>query len=53
MDGLRASIDQDGWTTPNSLRFLFHIADAPPHGKEYFEGKDDYPDGCPCKTTIQ
>ena len=28
---------------------LFHIIDAPPHGKEFGCSSDDYKDGCPCK----
>lgn len=33
-----------------STKFLFHIADAPPHGKEYAVPNlwDEYPEGCPC-----
>ena len=30
-----------------SLRYIFHIADAPPHGKEYGHSGD-----CPCKLDI-
>jgi hypothetical protein len=31
-----------------SLRYIFHIADAPPHGKEFKTGSG----GCPCELDI-
>jgi len=31
---------------------MFHITDAPPHGKEYTTGDDNHPGGCPCKITL-
>lgn len=33
-----------------SHRYVFLIADAPPHGSEYHPNtcKDNYPNGCPC-----
>ncbi len=38
LDGLHAAATQINWReakhTP-SLRYIFHIADAPPHGKEF------------------
>lgn len=34
------------------LRYIFHIADAPPHGKEFLTGESK--EGCLCgKTTAQ
>ena len=38
----------------DSLRYIFHIADAPPHGKEYTgsTGGDGFPGGCPCGISI-
>jgi len=52
LDGLFDSIHRVGWTD-NSLRFIFHIGDAPPHGKEYLNnGRDGFPEGCPCKYKI-
>ncbi len=34
------------------LRYIFHVADAPPHGKEFLTG--EHKDGCLCgKTTDQ
>ena len=35
------------------MRFIFHIGDAPPHGKLYYNGSDGFPDGCPCEYTIE
>ena len=44
--GLRACLDQD-WSIV-SKKQVFHIFDAPCHGKKYHGGGgDDYPDGCP------
>lgn len=38
----------------DSLRYLFHIADAPPHGREYTGGGGDgFPEGCPCGIKIE
>lgn len=36
------------WSGGNSLRYVFHLFDAPPHGREYRDGDDFFPDGCPC-----
>jgi len=52
-DGLNAAITQMSWRDGDNsrIRMIFHITDAPPHGKEYWPGShfsDDYPDGCPC-----
>ena len=43
--GLRKCLDQD-WT-PGSKRQVFHIFDAPCHGKKYCDGWDSYPNGSP------
>lgn len=32
----------------NSVKYVFHLFDAPPHGREYHDGGDFFPDGCPC-----
>lgn len=57
MDGLRDGLNKTSWrkTVDNkpSQRFLFHVCDAPPHGKEY--GGQSYDKswskkGCPCGT---
>ncbi|CDW89621.1 UNKNOWN [Stylonychia lemnae] len=65
MDGLYDSIHSVNWRQ-DSLRFIFHIGDAPPHGREYhtamrnflkiitlgLRSLDNYPDGCPCLIRI-
>lgn len=52
LDGLNVAIQNMSYRK-DSLRFLFHIADAPPHGMEYTSGKrDGFPLGCPCGLTI-
>ena len=43
--GQRKCLDQD-WT-PGSTKQVFHIFDAPCHGKEYSTGWDSYPEGSP------
>ncbi len=53
LDGLYDSINKIAWRK-DSLRYIIHIADAPPHGKEYTGGSGDgFPDGCPCKIKIE
>lgn len=38
----------------SSLKFIFHIADCPPHGKKYSNGfGDSFPSGCPCGRTFE
>lgn len=32
---------------------MFHIADAPPHGRLYVDSGDNSPDGCKCGITIE
>ncbi|CDW83833.1 UNKNOWN [Stylonychia lemnae] len=53
LDGLYDSIHKMNWRD-KSLRFIFHIADAPPHGIQYTGGGniDGFPEGCPCQYTI-
>jgi len=55
-DGLWASIANMTWREndeKNRVRMIFHITDAPPHGKEYTSDKgDSHPGGCPCKITL-
>lgn len=48
----------DGLDAASSLKWrdkadhlLFHILDAPPHGKTYYSGEDRWPRGCPCGKT--
>lgn len=58
MDGLRDGLTKTSWRlsedeVTQSKRFLFHISDAPPHGKEYGGSSSDptwQKNGCPCGT---
>ena len=50
MDGLYDSIHKAGWRD-KSLRYIFNIADAPPHGKRF--GGSGVATGCPCGKTIE
>ena len=56
MDGLYESINKISWSE-NSTRYIFHIGDAPPHGKHYYPSNDwmndRFPDGCPCGIKIE
>jgi hypothetical protein len=36
----------------NTERFVYHIADAPPHGSEYGSADDFFPNGCPCGLSL-
>lgn len=51
-----ALVIQTPWR-PNSLRFVIHILDAPPHGKEYTHEYDKCENGCPngydCKDLLK
>jgi len=46
-DALNLAVKSTSWRD-NSLKLLIHILDAPPHGREYYTGGDNYPNGCPC-----
>lgn len=50
MDGLYDAAKKIEWRdashTP-SLRYIFHVADAPPHGREYSSQASAWPDGVP------
>ena len=57
MDGLRDGLTKTSWRKTveekASQRFLFHVCDAPPHGKEYEGSSSDKSwseNGCPCGT---
>ena len=57
LDGLHSAVNDIKWrydfTTP-ILRYIIHIADAPPHGKIYGDGGSSrWVDGCPCGLTIE
>jgi hypothetical protein len=53
LDGLEAACTLK-WRDKTD-RLLFHILDAPPHGKTYHTQLklDKWPDGCPCKKTAE
>ena len=40
-----------GWRE-GTEKIAILVLDAPPHGKQFWSGNDDYPDGCPCKINI-
>ena len=42
------------WRETGTLKYIIHIADAPPHGTLYDAGREDHwPIGCPCGRTIE
>lgn len=54
MDGLWEAATNIKWRNPlgtPTLRYIIHIADAPPHGEEYGNGSS-WKDGCPCGLKI-
>ncbi|CAF5000953.1 unnamed protein product, partial [Rotaria sp. Silwood1] len=52
LDGLDAACELN-WCD-NADRLLFHVLDAPPHGRIYHTfSNDKWPDGCPCGKTAQ
>ncbi|CAF5121023.1 unnamed protein product [Rotaria sp. Silwood1] len=51
LDGLDAACTLN-WRD-NADHLLFHILDAPPHGRIYTQRRDKWPDGCPCGKTAQ
>jgi len=54
LDGLHQAVTHAEWRS-DSTKFIFHIADAPPHGKQYAVPhlEDDYPEGCPCGIKLE
>lgn len=53
-DGLKDSVVKCSWNynhPQETLRYIIHIADAPPHGKEYSSGSG-FPKGCPAGITL-
>lgn len=52
IDGLDEVINSLTWRD-DSEKFVFHILDAPPHGKQYGSQKDGFPDGCPCGKDLE
>ena len=55
--GLKDSIDKISWkdnNISNTLRYVIHIAEAPPHGRDFCKNSEDgFPNGCPCGTTLK
>lgn len=47
VDGLFDAVNTIKWRQ-KSEKFIYHILDAPPHGTEFTNGKDAFPQGCPC-----
>lgn len=43
------------WTKgKNTKRYVFHLLDAPPHGRNFVTKiGDKFPNGCPCNKTHQ
>eukprot|EP00048_Salpingoeca_helianthica_P001282 m.48112 g.48112 ORF g.48112 m.48112 type:complete len:668 (+) comp11342_c0_seq1:196-2199(+) len=35
------------WPEDSSCRVIFHLCDAPPHGRKFYTGSDEYPEGHP------
>lgn len=50
-DGLNLALNQN-WSSSSNEKILFLVMDAPPHGSRYNSTDDDYPNGCPCKISI-
>jgi hypothetical protein len=52
-DALYAAGTRLSWRE-NSYKYVWLIADAPPHGTEYHQNLciDNYPKGCPCGITL-
>ena len=51
-DGLNTVINDIQWRT-DSVKFLYHFLDAPPHGQKYNNCKYDKYDECPNKIDIE
>jgi hypothetical protein len=47
LDGLQAALNDINWRS-ESFKFIYHFLDSPPHGKQFHDLKDGFPDGCPC-----
>lgn len=52
LDGINDCATKLSWKS-GSNKYLFHIADAPPHGREYSTSDDGFPSGCPCGLKIE
>ena len=48
LDGINDVVNSISWRE-NSFKLLYHVIDAPPHGRDLNGGlKDNYTQGCPC-----
>lgn len=52
VDGLSKGLNLN-WRANASDKIAFLVLDAPPHGKKFYKGRDNYPDGCPCGLEIE
>jgi hypothetical protein len=52
LDGLWDAATKLSWRK-DSVKYVFHVADAPPHGPQYVTSGDGFPSGCPCGMTIE
>ena len=51
LDGLNDATQKITWRDSSklpSLRYIFHICDQPPHGKEFGGYSELWDEGCPC-----
>lgn len=56
LDGLWEAAANMSWRNPigtPTLRYIIHIADAPPHGELYGMASHRWKEGCPCGLTIE
>jgi hypothetical protein len=51
LGGLNAAMTKMTWR--DGIRVIFHIGDAPPHGRLFSNLRDDYPDGDPTGLTAE
>lgn len=52
LDGINDAAFNINWRD-DGMKFVFHVLDAPGHGKDWCNTDDGFPDGCPCKLDIQ
>merc|ERR1719361_44898 len=51
--GLRRALDLNWCDMEDSIKLAFLCADAPCHGSQYHNERDDYPDGNPCGLVLE
>lgn len=49
LDGMNEVTNLKWFKSNSSLKYVFHLFDAPPHGRQYRDSDDFFPDGCPCE----